>query len=523
MGTQTTTFPVEFKGGLISNMSPLQQGANAIGSANILQNFEPNKEGGYTKIKGYSKFSSTVLPGSDVVLGLKVVSTGRVIAARENTSGYTQYYYSTGGNWNSVATSANTNGGKVRHADFNFTGTDKIVFVDGTNYPGIYTVSGNTMSFLSASSPNISTDAEGVENVAIFKNHAFYSKENNLLFTAPYTVDDFSAANGAGTLNVGNDVTGMIVFREQLIIFTTNTIKRLVGNTEADFRLEPITERIGCINGDTIQEYGGDVIYLAPDGVRLLSATDRIGDFGLDVASDTIYTDATDFIDSTSVFSSVTLRSKSQYRIFAYVSAQSSASSKGLIATKFASQGASGISWSTTTGIKAYVADSEFKDGTETICFANSDGYVYRMESTNGFDGDAIEAIYQSPFMPITDPQSRKTLYRMVLYAEPTGQMDIDVNLEYDFDSSNDKGIIQPPTINLSTTAAAGGVVSVFLFGAANAVFGTASFGGALPKVYPALLIGSCKTFSLRVTDTSTRPPFTMDTVIFEYRQNDRQ
>ena len=52
MGTQTTTFPVEFKGGLISNMSPLQQGANAIGSANILQNFEPDKEGGYTKMKG---------------------------------------------------------------------------------------------------------------------------------------------------------------------------------------------------------------------------------------------------------------------------------------------------------------------------------------------------------------------------------------------------------------------------------------------------------------------------------------
>ena len=41
-----------------------------------------------------------------------------------------------------------------------------------------------------------------------------------------------------------------------------------------------------------------------------LSATDRIGDFGLDVASDTIYTDATAFIDSATVFSSVTVRGK---------------------------------------------------------------------------------------------------------------------------------------------------------------------------------------------------------------------
>ena len=39
MATDWKTFPLEFKGGLISNLSPLQQGTNAIGSATILQNF----------------------------------------------------------------------------------------------------------------------------------------------------------------------------------------------------------------------------------------------------------------------------------------------------------------------------------------------------------------------------------------------------------------------------------------------------------------------------------------------------
>ena len=78
----------------------------------------------------------------------------------------------------------------------------------------------------------------------------------------------------------------------------------------------------------------------------------------------------------------------------------------------------------------------------------------------------------------------------MVLYIEPTGQMDMDVNLEYDFDSSNDKGIIQPPTINV-TTAGGSGASAVFLFGSPTALFGTATFGGSLPKVYPKLLIGS--------------------------------
>ena len=62
MATQWSTFPVEFKGGLISNLSPLQQGVNAIGSATILQNMEPDRQGGYTKIRGYQKFSSSTVP-----------------------------------------------------------------------------------------------------------------------------------------------------------------------------------------------------------------------------------------------------------------------------------------------------------------------------------------------------------------------------------------------------------------------------------------------------------------------------
>ena len=64
MPTQWSTFPVEFKGGLISNMSPLQQGINSIGSATILQNMEADRQGGYSKIKGYKKYSSSEIPGN---------------------------------------------------------------------------------------------------------------------------------------------------------------------------------------------------------------------------------------------------------------------------------------------------------------------------------------------------------------------------------------------------------------------------------------------------------------------------
>ena len=512
MATQWQTFPIEFRGGLISNLSPLQQGTNAVGSATILQNFEASKEGGYAKIKGYEKYSDTEVTGSGPILALKVISSGRIVVARQNASNLTEYYYGTGTTWTSMGARPLL-GGKARSALYNLDGDDKVLFVDGVNYPAIYNTSGNTLTAVTGS-----TDVLGAEHVAVFKDTAFYAKDNNVFFTAPFTVDNFSAADGAGSLNVASDVTGLAVFRDQLIIFTTDSIKRLTGNTTSDFQVSPITDRIGCVSGDTIQEVGGDIMYLAPDGIRLLSATDRIGDFGLDIASDPIAKDASTFLGSTSNFTSVILREKAQYRIFAYIESEQNEVAKGLIATKFVAQGASGISWSTTFGIKAYIADSRYSGTAETIAFANGDGYIYIMDTGSSFDGANIDAIYESPFMPISDPQLRKSFYKMTLYAEPTGPMNIGLNVKYDFDTGTNTGVIQPATQRIESTGTA-----IFVYGSSAAVFGTATYGGELDVVYNTNLVGSGKTIALRVEDLSTNPTFTLDTALLEFRQNDRQ
>lgn len=512
MATQWQTFPIEFRGGLISNLSPLQQGTNAVGSATILQNFETSKDGGYTKIKGYEKYSDTAVDGSGPVLAIKIVSSEKSVVSRRNTSDVTEYYYGGGATWTSIS-SMPLLGGKARHVSHSISGTEKTIFVDGVNYPVEFDGTDNSLTTL-----NSSTDVLAVSHVAVFKGTAFYAKDNIVYFSAPLSIGDFSIANGAGSINVGSDVTGLIVFRDQLIIFTQNSIKRITGTTAADFVVTPITDRIGCINGDTIQEVGGDIMYLAPDGIRLLSATDRIGDFGLDIASDPIAKDTFNFLNSTTNYSSVLLREKAQYRIFAYVESEQPAVSKGLIATKFVSQGASGISWSTTSGIKAFITDSTYTGNTETILFANADGYIYQMETGSAFDGLPIEAIYESPYMPISDPQVRKTLYKMTLYAEPTGSMGLDVNIKYDFDIKTGNGIIQPPTDVITSSG-----TSIFIYGNTTAVFGTATYGGQLDNVYNLNLVGSGKTIAIRIEDNSTNPTFTLDTALLEFRQNDRQ
>lgn len=517
MPTQWQTFPVEFRGGLISNLSPLQQGVNAVGSATILQNFEPSKDGGYRKVLGYSKVDLNVVPGTGVIKGVKVVNDTEIIAVRaDSVSGFSRYHISSGSGWTSLGVSAAI-GGKVRGISYNYGLGNRLLFVDGVNFPAIFNDATNVLTFLSSPS-----DIQGAEHVATFKQTTFLSKGTNLIFSSPYSDTDFTSASGGGIINVGSEITGLIVFREQLIIFSRNQIQRLVGNTAADFQLLPITTNLGCTHPDTIQEVGGDVMFLGPDGFRLLSATERIGDFGLEIASAPINRDALSFIQSSSSFSSLVIRNKAQYRIFSSNPDVGQEVSKGLLATKFSDQGASRIEWSTLQGFKVLCADGRylpFSNTGEVTIFANETGFVYRLENGNSFDGGDIEAIFQSPFMPITDPQKRKTVYKMALYIDTNGTFNITANFLFDIVAvSNYNRGVSAPSVVINNPSG-----TVVFYGAPSSLYGTSRYGGEVDKVYDTPVIGSGKTFAFRIQDNSSNPAFTLDTAVFEFKEHDRQ
>ena len=660
MPTTRQTFPVEFRGGLITNMSPLQQGINAAGSARVLRNFEPSIEGGYRRIEGYTKYNSSIIPpyGAPVVHGASqsgttliignihqtpeagdtltitgvtgtytiasggvtydatnnratltltgaldsspanaaavtfatttskylIIGCGvfldRVIVAKNDdlfkvssstithinvpnygtalvngasqtgsslivdgltaapqagdvfkVAGIDKVYtvtsdasVSSGGATLAInpalasspaddaaitfLSTSRESAGKTRFARYNYTGTEKIAIVDGTNVPALY--DNSTFTALN----DAPTDVNGASFVVNFKNQLFFGKSNILTFTAPYTDSDFTAANGSGTISLGATITGLVVFRQQLIIFTETSILQLVGNTLADFNLQPITLDIGCVDTDTIQEVGGDVMFLGPDGLRLLSGTDRIGDFGLGNVSKTIQKEVTSFISTNTSFASVVVRGKSQYRILGYNTNITQENAQGILGTQFSGQGGEGMAWAETRGIRAYVADSRFYQNTETIVFANDDGYLYQMEDGNNFDGSNIQTTFATPFMPINDPRVRKTFYKAYLYTDPQGSVSFDMSLKLDFDQ---KDSIQPTEIDFDNNT---GQV---------AFYGTATFGSSavystkLLTLFETQLIGSGFTGSIQFESDSTDPPFSLDAITIEFGTNTRR
>ena len=101
----------------------------------------------------------------------------------------------------------------------------------------------------------------------------------------PNQTNDFTSGNGGGTIKVDTEIVGLRTFRNSLIIFGRDKIFKLTGTSSANFAVTPITRNIGCTDGRSIQELGGDVIFLAPDVLRTIAGTERIDDTELGTVS----------------------------------------------------------------------------------------------------------------------------------------------------------------------------------------------------------------------------------------------
>ena len=119
---------------------------------------------------------------------------GNVLAAR----GGKVHKGGTTGSWTQID-SGRTNAGRYTFFRYNLAGTDFIVWADGSNPASKY--DNTTVTDLTGTgAPADPSIVTGFKDALFFAGMS--SNPQELVFTAPFTDDDFSAANGAGTIGV---------------------------------------------------------------------------------------------------------------------------------------------------------------------------------------------------------------------------------------------------------------------------------------------------------------------------------
>ena len=529
-------FGFSCKGGLNTNISEIEM-LKQPGIATELMNFEVDPDGGYRRINGFTDFGGddAARPNSTAaVLGIKTYADGVIVCSGTNI-----YFSNDGATWLQINRASVAGGGDNYTA---FTGRSalartaqgqssisifegsksiygEVVICDGANKPYYFYMTGagalNTRTFFAAEITVSGTDAPAVgtihNNFLVVSGVA--AKPNTVTNSHLLEVDNFTGA-GANEVVLSDKVVGLKSFRGDCIIFCQNSIHKFVNmEDKTNAAIVPITKNVGCLDGNSIQEIGGDLVFLSPDGIRTLAGTARIGDVELTSVSRNIQRVVSDITRSINTFTitSVVLRSKSQYRLYYNNSSNGPSVSKGIIGT-FTGQG---FEWSECQGIEAPAIDNGFlHTGVEQIVHGDGDGYIYNHDTGNAFihAGSAanVNARYQTPYLDFGDMGTRKTLQYAKLSMTPdkfaTGFAQPKLQVLFDFEDTN---IQQPPIYQLPI------VRSAAEFGLS--LFNASYFGSADNPLIRQTIQGSFYSSNFKVSSEDQLSPYTINGLYLNY------
>jgi len=517
------------------------------GAATRLRNFEVDVAGGYRRINGFSVLGggSAARPNTDNdILGLHVYADG-VIAC----SGTNIYFSLDGTSWLQINRDSVAGGGDnystfTGRSALARTSQGKAHFVtyegDTTYGEVIITDEGSGVKpfyFKMTGSGSLSGRTYFAKEITVSGSHypkfcTIHDKHlvvsgaatspNTIYYSGTSDIDDFSST-GSGSIVLDDQVVGLRSFRDDLIIFCKNSIYKLVNiNNSSTIAVQPITQNIGCLDGRSIQEIGGDLVFLAPDGIRTLAGTVRIGDVELGTVSRSIQPIMKDVADNISNYniSSIVIRDKSQYRLY-YGSSSTGNASEGIIGTlKTNEQGFTQFQWSETLGIDASAAaTSGFNSsGVEKHYHGDYSGYVYNHDTGNSFNNATvtsnINAEYQTPDLDYGDLGTLKTLKYVKLSVTPEGDIAPSFKIRYDYDNTDTP---QPSDYTLSVSKPS-------LFG--NATFGTSggyTFGAPSVPITRQTVEGSGHSNYFRVFSNDQNDPYTINGIYIDYEPSGRQ
>ena len=349
---------------------------------------------------------------------------------------------------------------------------------------------------------------EGAKFVTDFRNHLFFAGSednfNRITFSNPNSDLRYDPAGGAGEINVGFPVTGIAKFRDALYVFGKRQIKRLQGNNSSDFVLSEVTGNIGCVASDSIIEIGGDILFLASDGIRPIQGTARIGDIELQTVSKPIQQILQGLPETydLDLMSSVVIKNKSQFRYFFPNETGSASDAFGIIGGLRFANNSVGWEFGELLGIRSFVAYSDTINAVETTVHGDLDGYVFKQESGNSFNGSDVLAVYATPFFYFDSTERRKVFHKLSIYTRPEGTSEFNLAVYYDWDDPNK---YNPNSYSMSTQGA------ILRYFSTGGTYGsTFTFGGSSSPVLEKNIQGSGRSVSFVITSIGTQAPYSI-------------
>lgn len=246
----------------------------------------------------------------------------------------------------------------------------------------------------------------------------------SLQFSGTGEPNIFDPILGAGEIGFGTEITDVVQANETAVaIFGESKIAVLQGTDAENFALDTLTEEAGA-EPDTALRIARTV-YVDRRGLRSLDATQAFGNFKTGALS-------------------------GQFERYFRVKYKAGAKPIGAYLSKLKSHYR--LVWDDGTGIAIYMGGKrpaaipfslddmrpycfcggEYGDS-EGIFAGGEDGYVYRLDSGDSFDGTRIRGFIITPFNNFGNPQRDDKFFKVTLELEAPAAAHIGIAVQYDY------------------------------------------------------------------------------------------
>jgi len=252
---------------------------------------------------------------------------------------------------------------------------------------------------------------------------------------------------GAAEIGVGDDITGLKSNgNDQLAIATTVSLQVLRGTSNLDWILKSVSDSIGS-RSFTMQEAGGNTLFLDRSGVNTIIPIQATQDLGTDAISrnvrktlDAKYLGSIDALHAAK---------KNQYRLFFD-------DKSALVATFF---GQKLMGWMPMLYAHQFTRTWAGEDDNElTRLYAGTDdGYVMEMDIGTSFDGESTLSFVQLPFNYHKSPDRNKRFHKITLEVDSPSEITLQLATDFDYGSGGQSSrfsVLSSPTGGLWDTSA---------------------------------------------------------------------
>lgn len=319
-------------------------------------------------------------------------------------------------------------GGRYEAVNHNFYGTSnlrRMYFVNGQGYAHEW-----DGTVLAPIRRGMTAALDKPTHVGVLANHLFQAYPGGAILFSGIGEPLLSGTDvGAGELGFGVDVTGLLDSAStSLVVFGRNKAAYIEGTDAETFVLKVVSDEAGAIE-NTVQMCQAPT-YLDQIGIRKLETTQSYGNWQAGTLSRLIEPVFRNYRRlGVGAACSLRVKSKDQYRVLY--------SDGSGVLVYFGRKTPELMLFKYLVTPFCACSTEEGPEAAEEIYIGASDGYVYRVDAGQNYDGEAITAAIRLPFNSLKSPTYLKRYIKATLEVDASASTEIFQTAEFAYADSN--------------------------------------------------------------------------------------